>query len=49
MYRSMLQVSLFYLCVMLTILSPSVFLSIKNRENTNNVLPGVLSLMHYFT
>jgi hypothetical protein len=49
MYRSMLQVSLLYLFVMLTILSPSVFISVKNREKTNNVLAGVLSLMHYFT
>lgn len=49
MYRSMLQVSLLYLFVMLIILSPSVFLSVKNREKTNNVLAGVLSLMHYFT
>jgi hypothetical protein len=49
MYRSMLQVSLFYLFVMLIMLSPSVFLSVKNREKTNVFLAGVLSLMHLFT
>jgi hypothetical protein len=30
-------------------LSPSIFLSVKNREITNNGLAGVLSLMHLFT
>jgi len=49
MYRSMLQVSFLYLFVMLMMLSPSVFLSVKNREKTNTCLAGVLSLMHLFT
>ena len=49
MYKSMLQVSFSYLFVMLLMLSPSVFLSVKNREKTNICLAGVLSLMHLFT
>lgn len=49
MYRSMLHVSFFYVFVMFIMLSPSVFLSVKNREKTNIFLAGVLSLMHLFT
>ena len=49
MWRSILQVSCLFLFVMTTILSPSVFLSVKNRETTNKALAGVLSQMNHFT
>lgn len=49
MYRSMLQVSLLYLLVTLATICPSVFLSVKNRENTNSAVEGVISQLHVFT
>lgn len=49
MYQSMLQVSLLYLLVTLATISPSMFMSVKNRENTNSAVEGVLSQLHVFT
>lgn len=49
MFRTMLQVSSLFFLVMITTLSPSVFISVKNREKTNTVLAGVLAQMTHFT
>jgi hypothetical protein len=49
MFRSILQISCLFLFVMVTILSPSLFLSVKHREKTNKALSGVLSQLHHFT
>lgn len=49
MYRSMLRVCMFYLIMTFVILAPSVLVSVKNRENTNTAVSGVVSLMGFIS
>ena len=47
MYRSMLRVCMLYLIMTFVILAPSVLVSVKNRENTNTAVSGVISLLGF--
>ena len=49
MYRSMLRVCMLYLIMTFVILAPSVLVSVKNRENTNTAVSGVVSLMGFIS
>lgn len=49
MYRTMLQISMLYLIMTFILLTPSVLMSVKNRERTNSVISGVISLLGLFS
>lgn len=40
MYRSMLRISMLYLIMTFILLTPSVLMSVKDRERTNTVISG---------
>ena len=49
MYRSMLRICMLYLIMTFILLTPSVLVSVKNREKTNTVVSGVISLLGFFS